>query len=94
MQAVVDLAALRPLLLIVDDVHWADHTTLDVLRHIAWLVQRQAAPLLVLAACRVPLESGEVAAELGLLEREPRSRVLALPRSRTTRLAGSPPSSA
>jgi class 3 adenylate cyclase len=78
-QAVVDLASDRPLLLIVDDVHWADHATLDVLRHITWLVQRQPAPLLVLAACRVPLESGEVAAELGLLEREPRCRALPLP---------------
>jgi class 3 adenylate cyclase len=78
-QAVVDLAANRPLLLIVDDVHWADHATLDVLRHITWLVQRETAPLLVLAACRVPLESGEVAAELALLEREPRCRTLALP---------------
>jgi class 3 adenylate cyclase len=78
-QAVVDLASSRPLLLIVDDVHWADHATLDVLRHVTWLVQRQDAPLLVLAACRVPLESGEVAAELALLEREPRCRTLALP---------------
>src|SRR5688572_20168211 len=34
-RAVFDLAALRPLLLVVDDVHWADDSTLGALEHLA-----------------------------------------------------------
>jgi class 3 adenylate cyclase/tetratricopeptide (TPR) repeat protein len=34
-RAVFDLAALRPLLFVVDDVHWADESTLGALEHLA-----------------------------------------------------------
>ena len=54
---VAAIAASQPLLLILDDLHWADPATLDLLCHIA---RRQiAAPLLVLGAHR----SGEATHE-------------------------------
>jgi hypothetical protein len=48
-------AAERPLLVLLDDLHWADPSSLELLRHLAGALER--APLLVVATCR----DGEVA---------------------------------
>jgi DNA-binding CsgD family transcriptional regulator/tetratricopeptide (TPR) repeat protein len=47
------LSAAGPVLLVVDDVHWADRGTLDVLAHLAPVAE--AYPLLVLATARTDL---------------------------------------
>ncbi len=78
-QAVTDAARVEPLVFVLDDLQWADHPTFDVLRHLTWLVQRVPAHLLVIAACRVPLEPGELGSSLELLEREPRCSIVTLP---------------
>jgi predicted ATPase len=49
------LAARAPLVLFIDDLHWADAASLDVLRYAARRCREQAAPLLILASCRKEL---------------------------------------
>ena len=62
-QSVVELSRLRPLLLVIDDLQWADDATVLLLRH---LVTRPAAgEWLVLATCRdTDLEPGSLVTEL------------------------------
>jgi DNA-binding SARP family transcriptional activator len=70
-RAVVEAAAARrPVLLVLDDLHWADRPTLLLLRHLGRMVER--APLLVLATYRdTELErAGPLAATLADLRRE------------------------
>jgi tetratricopeptide (TPR) repeat protein len=52
------LAQIRPLVLVVEDVHWADDATLQLLRHMAERTSEM--PALVMATCRdEPAERGE-----------------------------------
>jgi DNA-binding SARP family transcriptional activator len=71
-------AAARPLLLVVDDLHWADQPTLLLLRHL--MRDLAAAPLLVLGTHRDvgPATAPELADLLADLRREPFTRRLQL----------------
>ncbi|MEA2283324.1 MAG: hypothetical protein QOK21_3931, partial [Solirubrobacteraceae bacterium] len=71
-------AAARPLLLVLDDLHWADQPTLLLLRHL--LRELAAAPLLVLGTHRDvgPATAPELADLLADLRREPFTRRLQL----------------
>ncbi len=55
--AVTALAAQRPLLLVIEDLHWADPTTLDVLTRIAR--ERGPAPILILGTLRPEFSTSE-----------------------------------
>jgi DNA-binding SARP family transcriptional activator len=48
LRTIVEAAAIRPVLLVLDDVQWADESTLLLLRHVARLLRRQPVLLLVL----------------------------------------------
>ncbi|HYH10089.1 MAG TPA: AAA family ATPase [Thermoanaerobaculia bacterium] len=75
--AVLDAAGAEPTLLVVEDVHWADHATLDLLKYVARRIFR--VPLLLLFTYR----DDEVAADhplLSLLGETTRARRIALPR--------------
>lgn len=67
------LARRRPLVIAVDDLHWADRPSLDLFGHIvielADLAVRDPAPVLVIATHR-PRPAAPVAAELARLRRE------------------------
>ncbi len=71
-------AAARPLLLIVDDLHWADQPTLLLLRHL--MRDLAAAPLLVVGTHRDvgPATAPELADLLADLRREPFTRRIQL----------------
>lgn len=75
--SVLDAAARRPLLIVLDDVQWADEASVLVLRHVAGRAADSA--LLVMATVRDPGLSdavGEVLADLG---REPGAESFRLP---------------
>lgn len=75
--AVLDAAGAEPTLLVVEDVHWADHATLDLLKYVARRIFR--VPLLLLFTYR----DDEVDADhplLSLLGETTRARRIALPR--------------
>jgi DNA-binding CsgD family transcriptional regulator/tetratricopeptide (TPR) repeat protein len=75
--AVLAAAGAEPTLLVVEDVHWADHATLDLLKYVARRIAR--IPLLLLFTYR----DDEVAADhplLSLLGETTQARRLSLPR--------------
>jgi DNA-binding SARP family transcriptional activator len=51
------LAARRPLVLLLDDMQWADTATLDLLLYLAWSLAEQPAPVLLLLTLRTGAES-------------------------------------
>jgi DNA-binding CsgD family transcriptional regulator len=67
--AVLDAAGRQPLLVVLDDVHWADDSSLLVLRHLA--DRAPGAPLLLLATLRDGAAEGPLAAALPDLHRAP-----------------------
>jgi hypothetical protein len=67
--AVLTEVARRPLIVVLDDVHWADETSLLVLRHLA--DRAPDAPLLLVAALREPEPGAAAARALAGLERAP-----------------------
>jgi DNA-binding CsgD family transcriptional regulator len=67
--AVLTEVARRPLVVVLDDVHWADEPSLLVLRHLADRVPD--APLLLVAALREPEPGAAAARALAGLERAP-----------------------
>ena len=72
-------AAHRPLALVLDDVHWADASTLQLVRHVAR--RAVAAPLMLVLSCRDGEEASDRAAlanALGELRRDPGLTTLAL----------------
>ena len=67
--AVLTGLARRPLIVVLDDVHWADEPSLLVLRHLA--DRAPSAPLLLIAALREPEPGTAAARALAGLERAP-----------------------
>jgi DNA-binding NarL/FixJ family response regulator/tetratricopeptide (TPR) repeat protein len=67
------LATARPVVLIVDDVHWADEASAEL---IAYLVRRPPRGAVVLALAHRPLPPGPLAAAFGEAEREGRVEAL------------------
>lgn len=72
--ATLDLARTQPMLLIIDDLQWADGATLETFEALAFgladsVMQGQAVPLLLVAGVRVP-EPERVARTLARLQRE------------------------
>ena len=61
------VAAGRPLLLVLDDLHWAERPTIRLLRHLA--ARPQGAPRMIVATCR-DTEAHPLAEELANLYRE------------------------
>ena len=76
-------AALRPLLLVVEDLHWCDDTSLDVLRYLARLAAAQ--PLAVLLTYRSDEIGPALARLLAHLDRERRHRSCSLRASIVTK---------
>jgi DNA-binding NarL/FixJ family response regulator len=74
--AVVEAAGAQPLLIVLDDVHWADESSLLVLRHLA--DRAPAAPLLMLATLRDAEPDSPLAAALPDLNRAPNAESLRL----------------
>ena len=72
--AVVEAAGAQPLLVVLDDVHWADESSLLVLRHLA--DRAPAAPLLLLATLRDAEPDTPLAAALPDLNRAPNAELL------------------
>lgn len=80
--ATLDLARRQPLLLILDDLQWADGATLETFELLAFaladaVMQEQAIPLLLVAGVRPP-EPERVARTLSRLQRESICETLAL----------------
>lgn len=74
-RAIVKLAQHCPTLLIVDDLHWADHPSLDLFSHLVFTVAdtalRESVPLFIIGTYR-PLEpEGRLARMITRLQREP-----------------------
>lgn len=71
-------AALTPLVLLLDDLHWADGSTLDVVRHVA--PELESVGLLLVCTYREPEAQGaqDVARALAELVRYPTSRLIRL----------------
>jgi class 3 adenylate cyclase len=71
--ATLALARLRPTLLVLDDLHWADEATLDQLAHLVFaLADTEAAvSLMVIGLHRVPDPGGPLERALARLGREP-----------------------
>lgn len=74
---VADLAERQPLLLVVDDAHWADVASLRALHHLAHRIQDL--PVLVAVATRAAEPGSDAADLLEALAEEPETRVLRLP---------------
>ena len=72
-RATLALARLRPTLLVLDDLHWADEATIDQLAHLVFALAdaEDAVSLLVLGLHRVPAEGGPLARALARVGREP-----------------------
>jgi class 3 adenylate cyclase/tetratricopeptide (TPR) repeat protein len=72
-RATLALARLRPTLLVLDDLHWADEATIDQLAHLVFALADAEDPvsLLVLGLHRVPAEGGPLGRTLARVAREP-----------------------
>jgi class 3 adenylate cyclase len=73
-KATAELARIRPTLVTLDDLHWADGSTIEQLLHLAFAVadakRRERIPLLVVAAFRPPEPDGLLSRAVGRLQRE------------------------
>ncbi len=80
LRAMVKLARQSPTLFIVDDLHWADQSSLDLFSYLAFALTDQVpVPLLILGTHR-PVPSGtRLARAIARLEREPLYRSMVLP---------------
>src|SRR3990172_5846643 len=72
-RATLALARLRPTLLVLDDLHWADEATIDQLAHLVFALAdaEDAVSLLVLGLHRAPAEGGPLGRALARVGREP-----------------------
>ncbi len=79
-RAVMAAASRRPTALVLDDVHWADQATIDLLGHLVATADHQtpAARLLVLLTMRPGVASDKVRAAVRRLESEPIHRGISL----------------
>ncbi|MEN8183254.1 MAG: AAA family ATPase, partial [Myxococcota bacterium] len=81
-RATVDLARIRPTLLVLDDLHWADGSTIEQLLHLVFAVadamRRERIPLLVVASSRPPEPDGLLERAIARIEREDLCTSLAL----------------
>jgi len=84
-QALEVLSRRRPVVLWLEDLHWSDHSSLDVLAFLAG--RRDSARLLVLASLRPPPAHAPLAAWLRQLATQPNCRTLPLRRLDTAALA-------
>ncbi|MBI2568869.1 MAG: tetratricopeptide repeat protein [Candidatus Schekmanbacteria bacterium] len=75
-RALAALANAAPMLLLVDDLHWADELTVALVEHIAHSSCPATSPLLCLATCR----SGEAGDDVKRMESDPKMLVLELDR--------------
>jgi class 3 adenylate cyclase/tetratricopeptide (TPR) repeat protein len=70
----VRLAQRRPLLFVVDDLHWADRLSMDLFDHLALAVAevatREAMPLVIVGTCRPPEPGDRLARLIARLQRE------------------------
>jgi tetratricopeptide (TPR) repeat protein len=73
-KATAALARIRPTLVTLDDLHWADGSTIEQLLHLAFAVadakRRERIPLLIVAAFRPPEPDGLLSRAVGRLQRE------------------------
>jgi AAA ATPase-like protein len=81
-QASIKLAQSCPMLLVLDDLHWADRLSLDLFDHLAFTVvdtaTREAVPLLVVATYRPVTARDRLARLIGRIRREEICRILTL----------------
>jgi class 3 adenylate cyclase/tetratricopeptide (TPR) repeat protein len=81
-RSVLALAQRQPTVLILDDAHWADGASLDLLAHLVFAVSdaavREAAPLLVICSYRPGDPPGHLAHVVARLQREETCRTLEL----------------
>jgi len=74
-RAVVEATRQNPLLLILDDLHWADRSSMDLLLHLAFAAvdhgAREPVRLLIVGAFRPVQPADPLATVLGRLQREP-----------------------
>ena len=81
-QASVKLAQRRPMLIVLDDLHWADRLSLDLFDHlvftIADLATREAVPLLVVGTYRPIRTENRLARLVGRIRREEICRLVTL----------------
>jgi predicted ATPase/class 3 adenylate cyclase len=82
-RATIKLAQHCPTLFIVDDLHWADRSSLDLFGHLVFTVAdmagREPVPLLIIATYRSPEPETRMARLLARLEREHLCQTLTLP---------------
>jgi predicted ATPase len=82
-RATIKLAQHCPTLFIVDDLHWADRSSLDLFGHLVFTVAdmagREPVPLLIVATYRPPEVETRVARLIARLEREKLCQTIALP---------------
>jgi len=81
-RATIELARIRPTLLVIDDLHWADDTTIQQLVHLVFGVsdaaRRAPVPLLIVAVYRPPEPDGSLERAIDRFERESICQSLAL----------------
>jgi class 3 adenylate cyclase/tetratricopeptide (TPR) repeat protein len=74
---VLDQARSAPVAIFVDDLHWSDPATLDLLRHLLFRFDGEEAPVLLLATARVDPQA-RAAAAVAALQSEPRCATVRL----------------
>ncbi|MBI1815861.1 MAG: AAA family ATPase [Deltaproteobacteria bacterium] len=82
-RAVLTVARAGPTVLVLDDLHWADRPSLDLLSHVVFSVadaaEREAVPLMIVGAHRPVDPTAYLTGVLASLQREPAYHTLVLP---------------
>jgi class 3 adenylate cyclase/tetratricopeptide (TPR) repeat protein len=81
-RAILGLAARRPVLAVIDDLHWVDHASLDLVAHLVFAAgdaaTRERLPFLVALATRAGEDDERLGRTLGRFAREPICRTVDL----------------